>query len=448
MYKEKLSIIIPCFNVENYIEECVNSIISQKVRDIEIILIDDASTDNTFNICESIKSKYSFIKLIHHQNNCGQEKTRNDGLEIARGEWILFVDGDDVIEAEILKTLLNEASENIDIVISRLKYFDAQTSHCASCELESGKVYSSSEIASKTGKDLSWDMISCMGNKLYNREFLKKNELKFDIKFKYNEDGGFAMMALAKAKYIKYLDIVTYCYRQNFAGTMNSYKNNAFITLNEVNNLIKDFFEINNCGKEQWFFLNKKIIGNLISSINSEIQCGSKDSFYSQMNIIRSDGDILNQICEILDDNSYSSYEKMYVKAVKDGLFDFIYENAKKDALTKIYKQWVYAYANGRCATDVLKEKNVRSIAIYGAGEVGRLIASDAKKAGLNVDYFLDVKEKNNLNDDIACYNPNDFIIPETDIIVNTVLIWNRDVSDFISKKTNIPVISIWKLLV
>ena len=100
----KISIIIPVYNVEKYLRECLDSILAQSYKDFEIILADDGSTDSSGNICDEYSMKYENIKVLHKNNN-GLSSARNAGLDIAQGEYILFIDSDDVVSPVIWKLL-------------------------------------------------------------------------------------------------------------------------------------------------------------------------------------------------------------------------------------------------------------------------------------------------------------------------------------------------------
>ena len=111
----KVSVIVPIYNSEKYLERCIKSIINQSLRDIEIILINDGSKDNSLNICKNFHNKDSRIKIIDKENE-GVGSARNDGIKIAKGEWISFIDSDDFVESDFLECLYNEAiSKNVEI---------------------------------------------------------------------------------------------------------------------------------------------------------------------------------------------------------------------------------------------------------------------------------------------------------------------------------------------
>lgn len=117
MESPKVSIIIPVYNVEKYLNQCLDSILAQTFKDFEIILVDDGSTDGSDKICDDYANDYSFIK-VYHKKNGGLSSARNYGLERANGEWIVFIDSDDLwVNQRVLTTLVEYASQlNLDIL--------------------------------------------------------------------------------------------------------------------------------------------------------------------------------------------------------------------------------------------------------------------------------------------------------------------------------------------
>lgn len=112
----KISIVVPIYNTEKYLRECLNSLISQTLREIEIILVDDGSTDLSGKICDEYKEKYNNIRVIH-QLNAGQSAARNNGVKVAKGEYIQYVDSDDYIIPTACEYLYNAAKQSgADIV--------------------------------------------------------------------------------------------------------------------------------------------------------------------------------------------------------------------------------------------------------------------------------------------------------------------------------------------
>ena len=123
----KVSVIVPVFNVESYLNESLDSILNQTLKDIEIICINDGSTDNSLDILETYSKKDKRIKIISKENE-GQGVARNVGLDNAQGEYISFVDSDDFIKRDMLEKLYNKAENNdLDLVMCKVSSFDNET---------------------------------------------------------------------------------------------------------------------------------------------------------------------------------------------------------------------------------------------------------------------------------------------------------------------------------
>ena len=120
-----ISVIIPVFNAENTLTVCIESVRAQTYKDIEIILVDDCSTDDSFAICKEYEKKDFRIKAIHHEDNKGVSVARNSGLRLSTGEYIAFVDSDDTIEPKMYETMLASIQKNgADICICQFKLRD------------------------------------------------------------------------------------------------------------------------------------------------------------------------------------------------------------------------------------------------------------------------------------------------------------------------------------
>lgn len=123
MEKKLVSVIVPVYNVENYLKKCINSIINQTYKNLEIILVDDGSTDKSGKICDEYKLKDKRIKVIHKDNG-GLSDARNFGLDVATGEYITFVDSDDFINSKMIEDFYNAIIKfNCDIVFGKTKNY-------------------------------------------------------------------------------------------------------------------------------------------------------------------------------------------------------------------------------------------------------------------------------------------------------------------------------------
>lgn len=172
MKKIKLSIIVPCYKVEKYLPRCLDSLVNQTLKDIEIICINDGSPDNCINILKNYKEKYGNKIVIIDKENEGVWRGRKDGVKKAKGEFIGFVDSDDYVALDYAEKLYNAAiSKNADISVCGFDRID----------LDTGKLYSR-EMCKPESKEIivsknPGDMLELNGapwNKIYRAELLKK----------------------------------------------------------------------------------------------------------------------------------------------------------------------------------------------------------------------------------------------------------------------------------
>ena len=160
----KISVIIPVYNTEEYLKECLDSVINQTLKDIEIILIDDGSTDNSGKFCDEYAEKDTRIKVIHQENQ-GLGRVRNKGLKIAKGEYIGFVDSDDWIAQDFYEKLYNAAIDNdSEIAIAKIKTYYYKKGFF---DLYSNK------------NDLTIVFKSIVCDSIFRKSFLDKYKIKF-----------------------------------------------------------------------------------------------------------------------------------------------------------------------------------------------------------------------------------------------------------------------------
>ena len=225
----KVSVIIPFNNVENYIEECLNSVLSQTLDDIEIILINDASTDRTLEIVEGYLQKDSRIKLININERKGQGFARNRGIEIATGEYIGFVDSDDFIEPDMFECLYNSAkTNNTDISMCQVREYDDINENYITSDYYSLSCLSSFQndvFSAEDTKNCILDINVALWNKIYKREYLNNIGEKFPEGFIY-EDLPFFFGTYLPAKRIQIVWKNLYSYRINRKNsTMQQFNN-------------------------------------------------------------------------------------------------------------------------------------------------------------------------------------------------------------------------------
>ena len=210
MREGKISVIIPVYKVEEYLPRCLDSVLGQTHTDLEIILIDDGSPDNSGKLCDQYAAKDDRIKVIHKENG-GVSSARNAGLDAATGDYIGFVDSDDWIEPDMYAFLLENAVA-----------YDADISMCAAYFYHEGKqlpiecsanTYCIDRVEAKKrtvlGGMFIWD-------KLYKAELIK--DVRYDTTYDCSEDLLFVYQALNKLNKAVISDIPKYHYEKKFGG--------------------------------------------------------------------------------------------------------------------------------------------------------------------------------------------------------------------------------------
>ncbi len=207
--KDLISVIVPVYNVEKYLPQCIDSILNQTEKNLEIILVDDGSLDNSGKICDEFSKKDDRIIVIHKKNN-GLSSARNAGLEIARGNYIGFVDSDDWLDKTMYEVLLKLLKEN-NSDISCCDFFKTANSNDSIPHIDNEIINSYNNIESLnnfynglyTQTVVAW-------NKLYKRELFK--DISYPVG-KIHEDEGTTYKLYYKANKITYTNRPLYYYR-------------------------------------------------------------------------------------------------------------------------------------------------------------------------------------------------------------------------------------------
>jgi glycosyltransferase involved in cell wall biosynthesis len=239
-----VSVIVPIYNVEFYLRECLDSIINQTYTNLEVILIDDGSTDGCSLICDDYAIKDTRIK-VNHKNNSGVSAARNDGLKLASGEWVMFVDGDDFLPKASVKTLVEVA-----------------LNHQADCI--SGKFFAGTNASDLIMQDdeevaiLELDNTTAITNLLYQRQianapFAKMyrrsavDNIRFAPDIAFAEDLYFNYLALKKVNRTAIVDRIVYFYRQREGSAINAAFSKARMGgIDATESILKDTEQNNN----------------------------------------------------------------------------------------------------------------------------------------------------------------------------------------------------------
>lgn len=240
--KNMISVIIPVYNVEKYIDRCVTSIVNQTYKHLEIILVDDGSTDQSGKICDNWKMKDSRILVIHKSNH-GVSSARNRGLRLAKGQFISFIDADDWIDLDMYEKLIKYMNNN-NADIGICGYIKESNTLIKDNFKKTGARLVSREDAiieifryenNKVPKSFSWEIC----DKIFTKEML--SNLNFDESIYNGEDMLFCWLAFKNAKKIAYLPLYSYHYFMRESSAVHQKQSTKSISvLKAVRSILND----------------------------------------------------------------------------------------------------------------------------------------------------------------------------------------------------------------
>lgn len=317
----KLSIIIPTYNCEKYIKKCIDSIMIQTYKNIEIIIIDDGSTDDTFNICDIESKKDSRVK-IYRKKNGGVSSARNLGIEKSTGNYILFMDSDDYIESNTIEECFKIIKDN-NVDLLKFGYYR----ECGKYK----KMYKFSTITNKAINKTEYYNNNVYNNLVSSSDFyniwnviIKKeiiSELRFNENIKYGEDYLFMAELLLKSNSIYFNNNSFYHYCINNNAVTQNYKNEAF--LKKINDICFVNNEIIKLFKEDNIKLDKEhIYDNVINLIEADFKSLSYFVNYKLYCNIIDEVKKLICYCQISDKSEIFRNSELKIKNKK-----FFYKN-------------------------------------------------------------------------------------------------------------------------
>lgn len=301
---EKISIIVPVYNTENYLVECVESILNQSYENIELILINDGSTDSSGKICDDYSKIDCRVKVMHKPNG-GQSSARNCGLDLATGSYIGFVDSDDWIKIDMYEKLMTKAIEtNSEVVACNISLMTRKGKF---------KNYSNAD------RDYEFDKISAMKeifrneyltfspcNKLYRKGLF--NNLRFDEKI-ILEDKDISYQLIDKCDSVFYLNEPLYYYRYNPGSTLRGEFTLRRLDEYLVQKRMYEYYSRNYPSFSNQVYMNVFEVGlMLFSSIKAEENFDLENYSY----LVDFNKDILNQILNEYD-ISYKNKVKIFL---------------------------------------------------------------------------------------------------------------------------------------
>lgn len=318
--KPKISIIIPVYNAEKYLRECLDSILNQSFQDFEILLINDGSTDGSPAICDEYAAKDWRVKVFHKENG-GVSSARNLGLDHANGEWITFVDSDDFLNDNFIDEKLNRYLKNLsfDLIINNAFIYSTINKY---------QRYSFVERTLTTKDFLKYYGLTIVDTpwaKFFKRSIIKKSQIFFNEQFNLGEDLLFNMNYLLYSNKIALIDHPFYNYRNNEQGLSSvnyNYENDKFLfeELDKLNNLLIDNFG----SFKETFSITRLLSGIYYNENYSRLDRIEKlkllkSKFPQQFKFIFRKKTLLGGFLQaLLNLNFFEFFDRIYLKLIKN----------------------------------------------------------------------------------------------------------------------------------
>ena len=342
MKNYKISIIIPVYNVEPYIKKSLDSVINQTYNNLEIILINDGSTDNSGKICDKYAKKDKRIKVIH-QTNKRLSKARNNGLDKATGDYIMFVDPDDWLELNACELLINEIiSQKKDILIFNIvrEYGNESKKNSKFIFNENDKDLKYKTQAKILSSYLKIDNFKIKGiaytwNKIIKKQLLDNIRFSFEGKKAMYEDVVFCYCLLEKTEKIGFYDKHLYHYR---ISRKYSYNEDIIKIMDEFYKIIKSY--ANNHKKDAYY--NQSIYSRMLINLHKIINVNIYHK-NNNVNVFKKNKMLRNEIKkkqykEAIKNINYSNlntYLKIYIVLIKLKLYILVYILNKLELLLR-----------------------------------------------------------------------------------------------------------------
>lgn len=268
---KKISVIIPVYNVEKFLCECIDSILNQTYTNLEIILVDDGSTDKSGIICDEYAKKDNRIKVIHRING-GLSAARNTGLDNATGDYIMFCDSDDLFVSDSCEIMIKEIEKtNADYIIGNYQNCNEDGTVWEDPVFNKEK-YNSFKLNIKDYKNSFYIMNSGVWNKIFDAKFINKLNIRF-VEGVPAEDAIFTTYCFMKSKKVYYISNVVYLYRQRSAASSISMScsKNYFFGISKAYKIIYENFKENNELGFYRYFYAKSMTYMLYKFIDSQL---------------------------------------------------------------------------------------------------------------------------------------------------------------------------------
>jgi len=333
-YKDKVSVVLPIYNVEKYLKKSVQSVQNQTYRNLEIILVDDGSKDSSGRICDELSKEDSRIQVVH-KNNGGLASARNSGYEVATGEYVMYIDSDDCVKEDTVKKCVDAIErDKSDVVIFGYEKVSEDGNILEVCSWDN-KIYSHNEMTEHLYRAICEMSFGYAWNKLYRKSILDKSGVLGDAKVIDREDLVYNMELLKYWNKITYIDYVGYEYLQRSTSLLH---NSNLARLNGVEYFVERVHDID-VGEAQGKVFNMVVLHYLADAIikniiwNNNLNTKEKKIFMKKIIM----GCPYKE--KIYKDNDNPKYLRQLFKSVNSGRMEFFYYYVKiGDIQRRIFK--------------------------------------------------------------------------------------------------------------
>lgn len=327
--KPIVSIVVPIYNMEDTLAQSVTSLTHQNYTNIEIILVDDGSTDQSLNVCKELARNDSRIKFVHTSNQ-GSGRARNKGIELSSGRYIYFPDADDILSPSAITTMVEEITNEPDcdllvfgfksirengVVVSEKKY-DPRIA----LGIELRQSYSEC-----MGINTRWGIQGAPWNKFFDLDVIKKHNIEFPD-LRRHQDEGFIGRYMCYVEKVKFITDVLYTYKVNdIKKTWSKYPLNyidAVIGLNEVRKAT--ICTWNNNDIKTKYLLQREFICNIIKSLELVFSPKMKGGFRERLNYIKN-GISKSHIMEVPVPPNLGCYQRIALVLMKHSMLLTLY---------------------------------------------------------------------------------------------------------------------------
>ncbi len=333
-YKDKVSVILPIYNVEKYLKKSVQSVQKQTYRNLEIILVDDGSKDSSGKICDELSKDDSRIQVVH-KNNGGLASARNSGYQVATGEYVMYIDSDDCVKEDTVKKCVDAIErDESDVVIFGYEKVSEDGNVLEVCSWDN-KIYSHNEMTKRLYRAICEMSFGYAWNKLYRKSILDKSGVLGDAKVIDREDLVYNMELLKYWNKITYIDYVGYEYLQRSTSLLH---NSNLARLNGVEYFVERVHDID-VGEAQGKVFNMVVLHYLADAIIKNIiwnnNLNTKEKKFFMKKIIM--GCPYKE--KLYKDNDNPKYLRQLFKSVNSGRMEFFYYYVKiGDIQRRIFK--------------------------------------------------------------------------------------------------------------